>query len=187
MNCHEIQEMILLHFGHELPNEVRDHLERCPDCRTFFEELAAEEEQLGTDELFYPDDEQVERMATQIEVLISSSDSEKSGFEKPQRGIWRRYLPVAAAAVLVLGLIWGAYQSGIRFFSAPGDSSTVDSIAWVSQNGGEKTELDENTIEALLYDFTTQNSYEASEWLLDDLTEEELQYLENNFDVRDLL
>jgi hypothetical protein len=42
-------------------------------------------------------------------------------------------------------------------------------------------------VRLLLYDFASDRLYDASETLLDDITEEELRYLEQNFEVGDLL
>ena len=62
--------------------------------------------------------------------------------------------------------------------SATGDLHTVDESYY---------EMSDGEIQILVNDYMAGRTYEAAGQLLDDLSEEELRYLEENFDVGDLL
>ena len=87
----------------------------------------------------------------------------------------------------MLGIAIGMYLAGRTAFDTGSEevASSITSVAGLYEEVDE--ELQESTVGSLIYDFTAQHPYDASEWLLNDLTEEELDFLENNFDVGDLL
>jgi len=188
MNCSHFQDRMLLMFGQkQLPEELQSHLAECPSCRAVWEELTAVSEKLGGDDLFRPDDLQVERLASRVDTAIEKIERDNVPVMTRIRKGWYERIPVAAAAALVLGIAIGTYMAGRTAFDT-GSAEIASDITGVTglYEGGDE-ELQENTVGSLIYDFTAQHSYEASEWLLDDLTEEELDFLENNFDVGDLL
>jgi len=188
MSCSHFQDQMLLLFGQkQLPEELHDHLAECPSCRAVWDELTGMNEKLGGDDLFFPNDAQVEQWASRVDTAIEKIERDNVPVVTRIRKGWYERVPVAAAAALVLGIAIGTYLAGRTAFDTGGAeiASGITGVAGLYEGGNE--ELQESTVGSLIYDFTAQHSYEASEWLLDDLTEEELNYLEDNFDVGDLL
>jgi predicted anti-sigma-YlaC factor YlaD len=188
MGCSRYQELLLEQFGQgQLDSELQGHLATCPACRTFWKELAGLSDNLGNDDLFSPDEIQVEQLVMQVGKTIGRARPYKRNRFSFAKNVWLRYIPAAAAAALVLGVAIGGYMAGKTAFS-PEKSELV--LSQADTNGllsDDNAELDEATVGTLIYDFATENTYEAGEWLLDDLTEEELKYLEKSFNVGDLL
>ena len=59
---------------------------------------------------------------------------------------------------------------------------------YLVDNGDEEDEtMNDEYIELLLYDYTQNNGFNSGELLLGDLTQDEFDYLENNFDLGDIL
>ena len=188
MDCSRFQNEVLLWFGQEgLPEELRDHLAQCPTCRAVWEELVVVSKRLGEDGLFHINDIQVERLASQVDTFLEKHEQDTVGVVTRIQKIWHAYAPVTAAAALVLGIAIGIYVAGKPAFESTVTGIPLDEASVVGLYEKNDEELNEGAVGALIYDFTTQHSYEASGWLLEDLTEEELEYLENNFNVRDLL
>jgi len=188
MNCSHFQDQMLLLFGQkQLPEELHSHLAECPLCRAVWEELTGVSEKLGGDDLFFPNDSQVEQWVSKVDTAIEKIERDNVPIVTRIRKGWYERVPIAAAAALVLGFAIGTYMAGRTAFDTGGAevAFSINGVAGLYEGGDE--ELQESTVGSLIYDFTAQHSYEASEWLLDDLTEEELDFLENNFDVGDLL
>lgn len=188
MNCSRFQDQMLLYFGQkQLPEELREHLADCPACQALWEELTSLSDKLAGDDLFHPNDAQVEQLVSDVDVAIETIEQDKRHDISRIRGIWYKYVPIAAAAALVVGIAIGGYLANRMTLETRLSDIASNENTFVSLYEEDYEELDEGTIGILIYDFTAEHSYEASEWLLDDLTEEEFHYLENNFDVGDLL
>ncbi len=187
MTCERAQELLLELFGGEkMTPEVREHLAACADCRSFWRELQDLSGRLGSDEMFAISDEEAEAAVARVDAALVP----RRRCERPLMSFWHRVrsnvaLP-AAAAILVLGISVSLYlsetESGLAGFSTSPD---VDMGIAELVTGEE--DLDRATVDVLLYDLTAQHASFASELLLEDLTEEELEYLEKSFDVKELL
>ncbi len=188
MSCFHFQDLMLLSFGQEsLPEELQIHLAECPSCRAVWRELTGLSEKLGRDDLFFPENSQVERSVSRVGRAIEKMERGKAPVVTRIKKVRYLRVPVAAAAAMVVGIAIGTYMAGKTALDT-GEVKVASGVTGVTAlyDGGDE-ELQENTVGRLIYDFTAQHSYEASEWLLDDLTEEELDFLENNLDVGDLL
>ena len=190
MSCSRYQELLLEQFGQrQLDSELQRHLAACPACRTFWNELAGLSGNLGSDDLFSPDEMQVEQLVMQVSQTINRGMQYKYARDHFSfvKNVWVRYIPVAAAAALVLGIAVGGYMAGKTAFGPEKSELVLSQTAATDLLSDGNEELDENAVGTLIYDFATGHTYEAGEWLLDDLTEEELKYLEESFNVGDLL
>jgi hypothetical protein len=99
-----------------------------------------------------------------------------------------RWLPAAASVLLVVGVGIGGYFMGRTNLNPA--TATIDqptALLLGSVDESDYDEPDDPTFEVLLSQFTTDRPFDASEKLLDDITDEEMEYLTQNFDVGDLL
>ncbi len=193
MNCADCRQELELSFGQaEFDATVSEHLAQCANCRTYWAELAELAGSLPGDDAFMVDAATVEMLALKVDKTIDAQESKgktTSGELSKQRSLltWMRLLPAAAALLLVIGIGSAGYLLG-RFDNRTTTITGNGAALEISQAmDDDYSEPDDPTVRLLLYDFASDRLYDASETLLDDITEEELRHLEQNFEVGDLL
>ena len=186
MNRDELQNELLLYLGQEtLPSELQEQLEGDPETRAWFEELRVAAKHMGSDDDFAPFGLDEDRFVSSVERQIAKETERKTTWFKITditSFAWQKALPVAAAILLVLGVYelgqWrGSSAIADRTFDTTGSEITPV----------EEEALDDQMVSLLLWDYGEKADFQASEQLLNDLTDEELEYLEKNFDVGELL
>jgi hypothetical protein len=100
---------------------------------------------------------------------------------------WRRLVPAAAAVLLVVGAGLGGFRLGQLETGNSSDADLTQTTYYSETTDDEETEPDELTVQVLLDDFALDRRLNASEYLLDDISEEEMQYLASNFDIGEIL
>ncbi|HUV31635.1 MAG TPA: hypothetical protein VMY05_11175 [Acidobacteriota bacterium] len=187
MTCRECQDEILLHAGGGiLPAEVLQHLGSCPECLRFRQDVASAATRLVDAGPLLPDDLDEDKFVSEVERRLEQAAS------RSQTWIGRRrYVAAAAAVVLVVGAsligLWMARSGRVGTaagFEATG-ATTQASLSALFED--EVDRFDNSVFELILSDFVAERHFEAGGLLLDDLSEEELRYLEENFDVGELL
>lgn len=184
MTCAEVRETLYELFGPgELPGDVKVHLADCRECRQIWEELRTVGAHFDEEDAFDLSDRESARLMAAINNEIDKSDQTRES-SLPR---WLQLAaPVAAAAVLLLSIVITGGQFEARL------SDSIDSLILSIDETTTAQEalyddLDEATINVLLEDFSARPSAEPSNRLLEDLTEEEYEYLAKNFDVGDIL
>ena len=188
MNCAHVKDELMLWFGQPgLPDELSDHLRQCRSCRAFWEKSVAVSGRLDQDSLFYPEPDETDRLVDSVMASLDARSPRNISVVSRLVSLWHRHVPVAAAAVLVLGISIGMFLTGGTAFQTdlPESTVTVTEVVGIYDDGD--MELDDNSVGILIEELTRQHRWEASRWLLNDLTEEELDYLEESFNVGDLL
>ena len=185
MNCRETQNELGLSFGRgELPREVRRHIDGCAECAVVLAELEALTRNAGGDEDFYADAAELDQMVALVDESIDAIELETVVKTTP---IWSSYIPAVAALVVIIGLsltisLIGVFdRSGVQLTSNGDDSEQ----ALVDFDGSDLT--DAELIPGLIEDFESGSFWQASGLILEDLTEEEFEYLANNIDVGEML
>lgn len=185
MKCEKVQDELLLYFGRqELPEQLREHLSGCAECERFWLAAASVAQSLDRDEDFYADESEVEGLVARVDNAI---DNIELGKFSRTASIWKTYLPVAAVVALMIGIslivfLLGSFGSERSQMASDGDDSLL-----VLYEEGTSAELNEEDMRALLYDFATEQHESASEQLIDDLTEEEYEYLQKSLDIGEIL
>ena len=155
-------------------------------------------EHLGADGDFYPDDSEVEMLVARVDSAINELRPAGSYTIRKRLSVlpWLRRATAAAVVVLLAGTGFLAYIE----HRASGKAPTLDEVGYeavlmslqkpdvvAAAVGSDYQALDDNAIDQLLYDYTSNARFSAGERLLDDLSEDELNYLEKNFNVGDML
>lgn len=193
MDCREIQDELLLSFGTApLEADLAEHLEGCPDCRAFWAELT----QTGA---IVPDGTAFEPSASERAALLSAINKDleaaPAAVARPHWPWWSRALqwvvpvpaPVVAAAVVVLAVV--SLFTGLNRTS-PSDSTPLLSPESATTSDTLTEELmqpDQPTVEALVERYSSSRPTGGAEELLNDLTDDEYEYLVNHFDVGDIM
>lgn len=182
MNCQQVKDELLLYVGADsIPEDIRKHLDSCTGCRTFWSELTAVAKTIGNDEDFYIGDIELESAVNRVDARIDQLEMKKV---TDVRSAWFSYVPAAAAVILLVGISLSAYLMG---WFARGDSEaglSSQDTSWVTIENGDVDIIENSGIDYVVY----QSEYPASaELLYDDLTDEELEYLDENFDVGEIL
>lgn len=184
MNCEQIKIDLLESFGEEnISAELKEHLDSCSECNAYYHELIALSEFTGSDEDFVLTNQEIDEMVETVDQKINQSEVVANGTKS--QTLWRYYLPVAAAVVLVFGLSWmGGLFSGRGTIS---DSNLADTIMIASNN----TETTENVTGAdlayLINDYSSGVSSADADLVVEEITDEEYEYLAQNFDIGDIL
>jgi len=200
MNCQLCQDELLLYAGQErLPDDILNHLESCTLCREVWREIIAVTERLGDDSDFVPVDLDADQFVSDVErkiEAISVSDGASAHLPAQSERVtwigWSRYVSAAAAILLLVGIsLIGSWES--RKYASTGSvifdslAGLDGSVSLLSLYDSEVDQFDDDVLSVILSDFGSNGYFEASELLLDDLSAEELQYLEENFDVGEVL
>ena len=188
INCEQAYELIHLHFGSdELPEDLLVHLAECDSCRTYYDEMMSLAGDFGSDVDLPFTAEDIDRAVAGVEDRI---DRQPTVVFSPAK--WLRPILRVAAVLMVVGLSYSSYQLGLK--SNLGDS--LDTLQTVDGEVDRLTalleydvdeEMDEGLIGILIDDYCSVISYEATASLLDDISEEELEYLTENLEVGELL
>ena len=180
MNCQQIKDELLLLIGADtIPPNIQTHLDTCAECRRFWSELTAAADTLGSDEDFYLDDAALESAVNRVDARIDQLELKKV---TNVRSAWFSYVPAAAAVILLVGISISAYLMG-WFTSGNGQAGlTSPDTAWVTLENGDVDILQDSNLDYFMYQSTA-----SAELLYDELTEEELEYLDENFDVGEIL
>lgn len=193
MNCAECREQLEQSFGQtQLEAGLDEHLENCAECREYREPLARLAECIPDDTAFAVDADTIDRLVQNVDQAIDTSSGAKpiSNRDSHDYSPWTlmKWLPAAAAVLLVVGVGFGGYFVGRTNFD-PAITTIVQPVATglSSTDESDYDEPDGPAFEVLLTDFAADRPYDASEKLLDDITDEEMEYLAQNFDVGDLL
>lgn len=193
MTCIEIKQILDQSFGQtEHEPEVDEHLTNCSECREYWEQLVNLSEALPGDEQFSFDDATIDSLIEKVEDAIHPSTDITSITTQETKNITQvnlmRWLPAAAAVLLVVGVGIGGYFVGrTNLNPATATINQPTALLLGSVDESDYDEPDDPTFEVLLSQFTTDRPFDASEKLLDDITDEEMEYLTQNFDVGDLL
>lgn len=186
MNCNDYQNRLLESFGEKiLPEDLEKHLKECKDCITFRDELTTISGNIGSDELFRLGDIEVERMAEKIDSRIDRIELEKETKAIP---MWKYFVPVAAAIFLVLGI--ASVGNFIQMFDDGSEVATkniIDDSIFVIIGNNDIEDYSGISIDDLILDYTSQDNFISDAILTEDLTEEKYQYLEENFDIGEIL
>jgi len=179
MNCEQVKEQLELYFGtDELPAEIEQHLQGCTSCRAHRLELQRLSEQLGVDADFEPSASDLERAVTGVGSRIGS---DKAPSIIPVS--WLRPLSRVAAAILIVGVSYTTYLLGRKQAQYP----TVATVDTVQTATSDSAEMDDEFVSMLINDLSSDGYFDAGELLMNDLTDEEMEYLKENMTVGDIL
>lgn len=193
MTCTECRQQLEQSFGQiQLEATLVEHLGGCAECREYWEQLARLAEDIPDNTAFTFDTDTIDRLVRTVDRAIDQANGTtpfaKQDAHEVSRWNLMRLAPAAAAVLLVAGVGLGGYFVGRTNFD-PAITTIVQPVATglSSTDESDYDEPDDPTFEVLLSDFAADRPYDASEKLLDDITDEEMEYLAQNFDVGDLL
>ena len=187
MKCDKFHEEIELYFGRaDLPDELAGHIAECESCRAFYEELNGMASELGTDSDFYPNELETEGFLKRLNDEIDQTQP-AAVTSIP----WYKLAGIAASVILVVGisLLGNFFNRNGANLEPTGANTAVlyyDDYQLALENS-DLYELSDEQFYILGNDYTSMRSYDAAGQLIEDLSDEELKYLEENFDVGDLL
>lgn len=185
MNCREIQDELLLLIGQEaLPDEIQQHLEQCADCRQLWSELKQQAKAVGSDEDFYVDDATVAHLTAQVDERIDKLELTKV---TSISSAWKTHIPAAAAVLIMVGISFTVYLTG--WLGGDGQQADVpqsgEPLIVVAED--EVEDIAQEELSDMLGGFFIDGDQAVQAVLQDDLTEIEYEYLDENFDVGDIL
>lgn len=183
MTCEQIREELELLVGQaELPDEIARHLGGCAECRLYWEELSVAAEHIGEAELFGLSDEESLELTGNIERAITPQ--EKTTVTSLR---WLRYAAAAAVVTLSVGIGYYELRDGVAPDIAIPSDSARGAFTEFPPVTPDTIQLSSEEIEQVMREYTYDMTITADEQLLESLSDDDLNYLEENLDVGDLL
>ena len=186
MNCEQVRQELLEQFGeHGYSEAVTKHLQGCVSCKEFAEELGDLTRMAGGNEDFFPEPSVTQELIEGVERRL---DNLRSTRVTPVRSAWHSYIPAVAALLVVIGFSATAYM--LNVFNSSNhrvDTGSKDTLLVVTGSSAADEEFSTGEVDSLLNDFAADRNETASEYLIDDLSADELEYLENNLKAGDIL
>jgi len=193
MTCDNVKDELLIGFGREsLPEVLMRHLEQCDDCRGFWEELTQLSGALPENDAFELEEWELDAAMARLDRAIDRRPLPWPARLQVTLSRWLgslaevRSIPAAVAVVLVLALT----LSTTRFEQMPENTELLASLladTTVVMDEDDVEDPDDMTVEALLAEYTSLWRTGSAELLLDDITEDEYEYLAKSLNVGDFL
>lgn len=186
MTCRECRDELELWTGQPaLPQDIREHLAGCTECRAYWNELCSLAADLAGDGQI----ELSEAETVKIEQGINRRlDSAHPTVVTPLG--WLRWAAFAASVIIVAGIGFTGYRANWFSQRTAGLDTTVVALA-DSQSGpatifdqGDDLDDEDYSILERAIDSTAQLDNAST---LDNLSDEQIKYLESHLDVRGLI
>jgi hypothetical protein len=185
MKCDLIKDKILEYFGaSELPDEIKEHLNQCPECRQFYQEMMSVSAEISQEENYYLTQKEQEQFIAKIDKKIDQHELRKVTDITPR---WKSYVPVAAAIVMILGIALVSQLANL--FSGSDQINVVENndSLWIDIDQSDIEFVNNENYENVLIDYSSVDNSVNSEWIIENVTEEEYQYILDNFDIGEIL
>lgn len=193
MNCRDIQEELALLFGAELPRELEAHLDTCVECREYRHQLLELDRAVPNDAEFYPSVTESEQLSSEVMQRLPFESNAEAAVP------WRRKLtsilnaalrprPLGAAVVSTLLLV-----AGLWWISLTPEGPLEEKPLFVSElstDAPSDTSLYEpetETVALLVYQYAASEPTSPAGSIVEDLSDEEYEYLTKNLTVEDIL
>jgi predicted anti-sigma-YlaC factor YlaD len=169
----------------ELPEDIREHLAACAECRAWWEDLRELVTVVASDSQFQVSAAEAARIENGVKRRLQTGQSTKI---TPLN--WLRLAALAASVIIVAGIGISGYRANWFGHRGSGpdtavvaltDSQTVSSSA---DDPGYGLDDDDYSILDRAIDSTAQFNNASA---LDSLSDEQIQYLESHLDVRGLI
>ena len=172
-------------FGNKkLPDELKRVVESDDDLMREWEELQSLEAELPTEDDFKLSDPELDELCEGVGKILDGANVTPVTASRSISPVWQRSIAFAAtlALVAISSLIFNQYQSTEEIASV---DTPIDLT--FGANSDEAVDLSDPMSDALLLNYTNRVDVEPVSMLLDDLTEEEFEYLSENFNVDELM
>jgi len=164
-----------------LDADEKSHLERCPECRELYEKSVALENDLRS--------LKVKPLgAVEFAAMQQILDENINRYQRRAVSFYNLFTRYGAGLITVTFLLFVSLWSGFEYGVYYADNAVQSDMSYLADNDYEEDEtMNDEYIELLLYDYIQDYGFDSGELLLGDLTQEEFNYLEDNFDMGDIL
>lgn len=185
MSCKKYEQELFESFGLDsLSSGLQAHINICTSCKEIYNNLQSVSSEIGSDELFYESDEIV---AKRVEAVNDKIDQLELSKVVDVTSRWKAYVPMVAALFLVLGV--GLITKFLLQFddSIHTADNSVTELMFVSLTDADTKSLTEIDFAEFVDDYTSEFGLDNELHLIDDLSEEEYKYLEENLNIGEIL
>ena len=174
------------HFGDEqLPKDLRHEVDNSNDLKQEWDELQDIKAMLPDESAFTVSRAELDELCAAVDEKIDNAkvvSIKRRSILSPK---WQRTVAMAAILALVItgSLLFNQYEPQEDQTAATADNEIYSSLMITDDN----IELSDPMYNALLMNYTSGPSAQPASMLLDDLTDAEMKYLNENFDVDELM
>ena len=184
MNCEKCQNEIFELIGNQtLSAEAQAHCAACADCQKLVDDLKSVTGEFGSDQLFYSDQVEIDKS---VELVNQRIDEHEMSKVVDISARWKKYVPVAAAILLVIGI--GLISQVVSIFDdRPQIADTNGIIDFVKLDDYETKQLGEMDFSEFVDEYSSEYGLSEGMQMIDDITEEEFKYLEEQINIMEIL
>ncbi len=182
MNCREIKDRLHLLVGILTPDDsIKEHLESCPDCRKYFEELRQLENTMKSVPF--------EPLSAAESALVQERLDDRIGrFLNRAVGFYRLMVPYGTSLAAICLLLFISFVSDFNLKQNRSGEVGSSYVQLTDNSSDSENEyLEEGYVDDLFYDYVQSHGSYSGQLLLGDLYEDEYEYLDKNIDVGDIL
>jgi hypothetical protein len=164
-----------------LDSEEKRHLEICPGCREYYDSILFLQKNLQ-ETAFEP------LSAREFTSMQDSLNKKINQFQMRTASFYKYSLRLGTAlmtaVLLFLVSLWSGFDNGIMYSD---QAEQVNGYYYTDNGFIDDETIDDNYLDLILDDYTIEKGFNSGESLLGELTADEFDYLENNFDMGDIL
>ena len=186
MSCEKYEIELLESFGmNALSTELQNHLAICASCKIVYENLLSTAIAIGSDEIFY---EPKEIITQKVEAVNNKIDALELSNVVDVSNRWKSYVPLAAALLIIVAVgLMTTFLLQFDSTSQIANNNTNNNNIFVSLDDADTQSLSEIEFSEFVDSYTTEYGLETELNLLDDMSEEEYKYLEENLNIGEIL
>ena len=186
MNCRELKDCLNERLGALFfEDEESRHLQECARCRQYYESLKTMEATLQNSTVASLDPNEFASMQLKLDERINRYQMRAISFYR----LSLRFGTALGAFLLVAVIsFWSGLDIGLQSY----DEASVAMydtyyLVYDSDIVEEEQDMNEQYIDLLLFEYTNDFGFNAGDMLLEDITSDELEYLEKELDAGDIL
>jgi len=186
MNCRELKDSLNERLGALfLEDEEKRHLQECARCREYYESLKAMEATLQDTPAASLDPNEFASMQMKLDERINRYQMRAISFYR----LSLRFGTALGAFLLVAVIsFWSGLDIGLKSYDET-SLSMYDTYYLVYDTDivEDEQDMDDDYIDLLLYEYTNDFGFNAGDILLEDITSDEMEYLEKQLEIGDIL
>jgi hypothetical protein len=183
MHCRELKNNFNERLGALfLEEHEKSHLQECTDCRQYYESLQRIESASTDAAVASLTPDEFATMQLKLDDKINRYQMRAISFYH-----WSGRLGAALGAFLLVVII--SLWSGLDTDRQVGEETSVYDTYYLVYNDDieEEPDINEQYIDLLLFEYTSDYGFMAGDMLLDDITSDELEYLDEQLKAGDIL
>jgi len=184
MKCEQFKSNLSLRVGELfLDDEEKMHLNSCPECKQYYKGISALEENLASLEIEPMTDKEFTNLSNNLDSAIEESQSKGVRY-------YNMLIRYGASLAAVIILLFFSFFHGFKTqVTKPINTDSLLTALQVPDTTqvSDNEQIDTPYVNVLVNNYVEDHGSSSSEMLIGDLSQEEMEYLENKMKAGDIL